>query len=287
MKEIRRKHYLELHEKSWCPKILRRYMLAALTFGWSYKPTSPKWLPAIFFKAFNRFTYSAADAAVEPLLEGLKVTKQNKILDLCSGTGGPLVVLIDAIEQTHGYPIKITLSDIIPCYTEWKSLQMKHGENKVSFIASCVDARRAEHYKGFRTLSCCLHHFRPQDAIAILQSAVNSQEGILIMEMTERSLRGMLMMIGNCQLTTFLAALLIRPFSFSRFFYTFIIPLVPLLFLFDGITGVLRTYTDEEKWSMIKKVAGWENYVWQLKAKKLWRTAGSFNYILGYPKPET
>lgn len=63
--------------------------------------------------------------------------------------------------------------------------------------------------------------------------AVNKKRGIGIFEMQERSLFTILMMLilapGAWLLTP-----LIRPFKFGRFFWTYIIPLVPLVLTIDG-----------------------------------------------------
>ena len=56
----------------------------------------------------------------------------------------------------------------------------------------------------------------------------------------------------------------IRPFSFRRLLFTYLIPVVPPAVMWDGIVSVLRTYTVDEVNAIIATVPGADTYRWEV-----------------------
>jgi hypothetical protein len=56
----------------------------------------------------------------------------------------------------------------------------------------------------------------------------------------------------------------IRPFRWSRLLWTYIVPIVPLILLFDGIVSCLRTYRPQELSEMVENLRG-SKYQWEIK----------------------
>ena len=52
----------------------------------------------------------------------------------------------------------------------------------------------------------------------------------------------------------------IRPFRWSRLFWTYILPAIPLAVVFDGIVSCLRTYRPNE---LLELTEGIEGYRWE------------------------
>ena len=75
----------------------------------------------------------------------------------------------------------------------------------------------------------------------------------------------------------------IKPFKWSRLFFTYLIPVIPLVIGFDGIVSVLRTYTAAELLEMTK-ITG-ENYLWESGIKQDEKSPIPIVYLIGYPKP--
>ena len=126
------------------------------------------------------------------------------------------------------------------------------------------------------------HHFSPEEARAILQSAVDASQSIGIFEITRRapSTIGLMFLWA---LMLFVCTPLIRPFRWSRLLWTYLVPIIPLVLLFDGVVSCLRTYRPQELREMIKKLAGIE-YQW--KVGKHSRAFGQvpITYLIGYPQ---
>lgn len=55
----------------------------------------------------------------------------------------------------------------------------------------------------------------------------------------------------------------ICPFRLSRLFWTYFIPVIPLVLLVDGVVSCLRTYNPQELREIIKKLNATE-YDWEV-----------------------
>jgi hypothetical protein len=74
----------------------------------------------------------------------------------------------------------------------------------------------------------------------------------------------------------------IRPFRWSRLFWTCLIPLVPIVALFDGLVSCLRTYNVEELRDLIASLDT-SNYHWDIGTVKSKMTPIPINYLIGVP----
>ena len=135
--------------------------------------------------------------------------------------------------------------------------------------------------KGLRTQFLSLHHFKPNDAKQILQNAVDSKSSIAVFEAQERSLPSLLAMVFS-PLTVFFTTPFIRPFKIGRIVFTYLIPIVPLFVLWDGIVSSLRTYSVKEMNSLVNYLNNKETFDWEIN--KIKSGPGVILYLLGTPK---
>ena len=75
----------------------------------------------------------------------------------------------------------------------------------------------------------------------------------------------------------------IRPFRWSRLFFTYLLPLVPLLCLWDGVVSQLRAYTPTEMLK-IAEDSGVEGYRWQAEKISHPSLPLRLTYLVGHPK---
>ena len=145
-----------------------------------------------------------------------------------------------------------------------------------------MDATRVpDELVGFRTLFSAFHHFRPEQARTILADAVRKRQGIAIFEGTYHSALAMLLML-LVPLMVVLMTPFIRPFRWSRLFWTYLIPVVPLVSLFDGLVSCLRTYSVQELRELTEGLET-KNFQWEIGEVK--STAGPIpiTYLIGVP----
>ena len=117
--------------------------------------------------------------------------------------------------------------------------------------------------KGLRTQFLSLHHFKPNDAKQILQNAVDSESSIAIFEAQERSVASVFAMVFS-PLTVLFTTPFIKPFKIGRIIFTYIIPLVPIFVMWDGVISALRTYSVKEMNQLVDSLNNKESFNWEI-----------------------
>jgi hypothetical protein len=238
---MRRAQFIELHEQPWFPLSLRHEITDALQFGLN------------LLKAY---------APIAPLLQSsLDSTQCRSIVDMCSGGGGPWLDLSRRL-QPDARVFRILLTDKCPNLGAFQNVHMA-SDNHIAFCSNSVDATKVPgDLPGYRTMFTSFHHFPPEEARAILQNAVDAGQSIGVFEITRRAPSAIALMFPWA-LMLFAFTPLIRPFRWSRLLYTYLIPIIPLVLLFDGIVSCLRTYRPQELRDIITKLSGIE-YQWEV-----------------------
>ncbi len=234
-------HLFEFEDLKWFPGFLRNYGTDFLQFLSNktkmYKPIIPI------------------------IKKGLEKSGTNQIIDLGSGGGGGLIWLNTELKKDISN-LKITLTDYYPNISAF-TFAKKIADN-FEYVEKSVDARNVPtELKGLRTQFLSLHHFRPDDAKQILQNAIYSNSSIAIFEAQERSVPSILAMLFS-PITVLLTTPFIRPFKLGRIIFTYLVPIVPLFVLWDGVVSSLRTYSVKEMNELVSKLNGTENYNWEI-----------------------
>ena len=213
------------------------------------------------------------------LLESMERAGASEALDLCSGGGGPWLRLAREPELAHEPSIAVRLTDKYPNRSAFE--RAGTTSNLLAFELAPVDAAAIpERLGGFRTMFSSFHHFGPNEAQRILSDAIAHRRGVGIFEMARRSPRPLLMIC----VIPFLAALLaptIRPFRWSRLFWTWLVPVVPFVLFYDGIVSCLRSYSQQELEQLVQPLAD-PAYEWQIGEER----SGflPITYLLGVPR---
>jgi len=252
-------HLFEFEDLSWFPRNIRNYMTDYLKF------------------VSNKF--DLYEPMVPVLLKGLETTNEKVIIDLASGGGGGWKVLSGHIKKELP-DVQVHLTDYYPNVPSLEEL-VRLDPPFFSYSTSSVDARNVPaELKGLRTQFLPFHHFKPDDAKANLQTHVDSGNPIAIFEAQKNS-AGDFIKLFFSPINVLLFTPFIKPFSFGRIFFTYIIPLVPLFTWWDGLVSVLRTYSSKELNMLIDQLKDKEKFNWEIGEKK----KGMFTiyYLLGTP----
>jgi hypothetical protein len=135
---------------------------------------------------------------------------------------------------------------------------------------------------GFRTLFTAFHHFRPDDARAILSAAVRDRQGIFVAEAISRS-PAALALQAFVPLAVWMLTPAIRPFRWWRLFWTYLVPVLPLAILFDGVVSTLRVYSPEEMLAMGREVGG-DEYEWEAGLERAAGSPVAGPFLVGVPR---
>ncbi len=257
---MKRLHLVEIEDEVWCPRTLRDaatdYLRFALTIANPYMTIIPH------------------------LVEALRSTGRTGIVDLCAGGGGPWLQLIPRL-RVDIPALRVTLTDLYPNVEAFAAVRhqtdVAYESRPVSALAPPADM------KGFRTLFTSFHHFRQEEARRILESAVEAGEGIGIFEFTERRPAALGLML-MAPIIVWLSVPFIRPFRWSRIFWTYPVPVLPLVAVFDGLVSCARSYTASEMQEMTAQHA---TYEWKVGTEKAPRGPGRITYLIGVPRQNT
>ena len=252
-----RLHLFELEDQSWFPAAVRDLATDYLQFIQ---------------------TRMRIDRAMSPLIRRvLERSAATQILDLCSGGSGPLLLLVKDLAD-GGIPIHATLTDLFPNIPAFAKIAAA-SRGLIGFEPSPVDARRVPaHLEGVRTIFNGFHHFRPADARSVLHAAASARKPIAIVEVSERSFRTLPVLLTP--LVVWLVTPFMRPFLWRRLFWTYLLPLVPLTCLWDGIVSQLRAYTTDELRQLCE---GSEPMAWETGQIPIAKGRGRLTYLIGCP----
>src|SRR5260370_3653041 len=261
---MRRVQLIEIHDQPWFPAFLRDLVTddlqTLLSIGKPYGDILPQ------------------------LREGIERAGADRVLDLCSGAGGPWPWLADALRR-DGLRVCVELSDKYPNARARE--RVRSDSAKLSYREEPVDATRVPcGLSGFRTLFTSFHHFPPEQARAILKDAVGSRQGIGVFEIPGRRPLTLLLLptvpIADVVLVPFLRP---RPLGRAawKLVWTWLIPIVPLVLLFDGIVSCLRVYSPGELRELTCGLAD-DGYRWEIGFVKRGLLRLPITFLVGYPE---
>jgi len=274
---MRRIHLIEFHEQPWFPPSFRDQITDALQFGMNlvnaYGPIAP-------------LLQSALDSERRQANGGQAKSGQS-VIDLCSGGGGPWTGLWSDLSRqlepeslsAESRNLRIWLTDQFPNIEAFERVRAG-SENHITYYPGPVDAMSVPpQLKGFRTMFTSFHHFSAEEGRAILQNAVDAGEGIGIFEISRRAASTVFLTVALVSML-FVCMPWIRPFRWPRLFWTYVVPIVPLVLLFDGVVSCLRTYRPGELRELVRKLEG-RGYRWEIGEQLSGKAP--ITYLIGYP----
>ena len=255
-------HLFEFEDQPWFPSVVRDL--------------------ATDYLSFIQSALGLHQPIVPVLADALRATGAREILDLCSGCGGPAISL-QASLAAAGLSTHVTLTDRFPNRHAFQRIA-DASDGKIGFVAESVDARFVPpRLGGFRTIFNSFHHFCQTDTKKIIGNAVKAGQSIAIFEYPERSALILLLTFCFTPVLVALATPFIRPFRWARLFFTYLLPLVPLICWWDGLVSQLRAYTVDELNALAQDAAP-ASYQWNAGKIALPGSAGHLTYLVGHPR---
>lgn len=251
---MRRRQLVELEDQPWLPAVLRDAGTAYLRFSQEV---------------------SHQERALAPVLrEVLDRSGGSRIVDLGSGSGGPVCAVARELARA-GRPVHVTLTDLHPNAAAFAWLAARARDEAApdgGAVALAIDGEREPvdatrvppRLRGVRTLFNAFHHFPPDAARGVLQSAVDAGEAIAVFEGVSRHP----LFLASMPFAALAAALsvpLLRPFRWSWLALAWVVPAIPLLVLWDGVVSCLRVYDEGELRALIDAVDGADRYDWEIR----------------------
>lgn len=259
---MRRRQLIELEDQPWCPRAVR--------------DGGTDWL------AFMANATRVFAPAAPKIRAAMAATGTTRVLDLCSGGGGPWLTLLPELEKSG--PATVVLSDLYPNREALDRTRARSG-GRLEVHPGSVDATRVPRdLEGVRTMFNAFHHFPPEAARQILADAVAGRRAIVVIEGVSARAPGLLALPLQVPLILLLTPFM-RPFKWSRLFFTYVLPLIPGIVVFDGFVSFLRLYLEDELREMVAGIPGHERFDWDIGSTRGRGNPVGFLHLVGVPKP--
>jgi len=222
---IPRLHLFEVEDSPLLPSLLRDMMTEYL--HWVMDIAGP---------------YDPAAAHIAALLQA---SGSSRVVDLASGGAGPWPRLLPRVTAALGAMPQVTLTDLHPNVRAFARVEQE-TRGAIRGLTQSVDATRVPpELAGVRTMFTGLHHLAPDQVRALMRDAAAQRQPLVAFELTERTPFGILMMVASLLLVLG-SAPFIKPFRLERLVLTYLIPILPLFIVWDGVVSALRSYTLDE-----------------------------------------
>jgi hypothetical protein len=256
---MNRVHGFEFNDQEWLPQFMTSWMTSVLHV--CHRTTGDGYVWA---------------SKVMGLLDR---SGEDRILDLCSGGGGPVLDLVRVLEGEHNRQIHLTLSDLIPNQRTAEAINGQ-GPNRV-YITHSVNATDVPaDWPGVRTVFSGLHHMKPEIAFGFLKNAFDRRKYIFIGETTKRTLPTVVK-YAKAAKHFFAATNDINP-TRAQSFLTFRLPILPAMLGWDNVMSCLRTYSAEELRGFTDRLSA-PDYEWEIGELYNPVMETPYPYIMGYP----
>ena len=151
--------------------------------------------------------------------------------DLCSGSGKPAIGIFNKCNCFSS----LTLSDKFPN-------SLNRGESIVFNEIREEDVLEVEFKEGsYYTMFNSFHHFSDDEKLEISQRIHKNGSAAFFVEILEPTILCLLKVLFITIVGSLLFTPFVKPFSYSRLFFTYIIPINLFTVTFDGLMSVMKS----------------------------------------------
>ena len=254
------------------------------------------WLPSLIRNGVTNLiqvlhTISGSPELISEIL--LKIRREydfKQIVDLGSGSGGPMIDTIKLMNKDNEVKkLSLLLSDLHPNPTAIEKI--KNSNNPlISYHPEPINATDLKDTPaGLKTMIASFHHMNPAKAREILHSAKKNKQAIFIYEIRQNNIPTLLWWIALplSLVILFIMAWIMTPFvkglGWKQIIFTYLIPIIPLVYAWDGQASLMRTYTFKDIESMIDDFDE-DQYKWSIDAAEKSNGKKQGYFIKGIPK---
>ena len=184
--------------------------------------------------------------------------------------------------------LKMVLTDLYPDKSYIEKIQSQNIPN-LSYQTNPVNALYlSQTPAGLKTMVNSFHHMPPKTAKEIMHSAAISKQPLLIYELTENKVPTFLwwlflpISLVILVLMVLFMTPFVRPLNWKQLLFTYLIPLIPLAYAWDGQASNVRTYTIRDYGELLKGIKE-DGYIWEISPAIKPNGKKLGYYVLGTP----
>lgn len=186
------------------------------------------------------------------------------VLDLCSGSGEPVSILLEALAR-RGVPApRFVLSDLLPNVAAMERVAALHP-GRIDVVTRPVDATDVpdDVDRGAPSMISALHHFPPALARRLLADCVAKRRAVFLLDAMAGDVRSLLAVLPSMTAAVLATPLLARRDRLLKALATYALPLVPAAGLWDAVVSHLRSYGEADLRAMVAPLGG--GYAWEYR----------------------
>jgi Flp pilus assembly protein TadB len=266
---MKRIHLFEFEDQAWLPATIRTAMTNLIV-------------------VFHKMT--GTHEVIERLLLNIREKHSfSLIVDIGSGSGGAMPEVLRRINEKEGQEkLDLLLTDLHPN----PSFVKKINDKNISYLEyqkDSLDATQLESAPdGLKTMVNSFHHLPPEKARTVLRSAQESRQPFLIYEMAENKVPTLLwwlllpLSLLILILMSLFMTLAVRPMRWQQLLFTYLIPVIPIFYAWDGQVSMIRMYTFSDFEELLDGIKE-DGYKWEMRQAKKENGKTLGYYVLGIP----
>jgi hypothetical protein len=220
-------HLIEFMDQSWLPQSLRNTLREILECGNSWP--------------FRRYY----DWVAKQVLKTAADEGYGSIVELGAGSA-PITKRLARSRNSEGR--QLVVCDEYPDTELFRELKAQYP-NKVAPIFEKVDFSKPMDWDPgtLLVLSGAFHHIAPQGRAEVLRSLTSSADKTMMCEPLRRNFCSFALIWGSLFPALLLPLLYLgKTGRMRRFFWCWLLPVAPVVFVWDGLVSCLREWTEEE-----------------------------------------
>ncbi|CAL2107012.1 conserved hypothetical protein [Tenacibaculum sp. 190524A02b] len=270
---MKRVQLFEFEDFSWLPKFIR----ASITN-----------LLALLLKKLK------TQEIITSILQDIQTKHSfNQIVDLGAGSGGVMLDVVEEYNKNRKLPIKLLLTDLFPNPKIINQINNSTPEY-IYYSSAPTNATNFETVpEGLKTMMNSFHHMSPENAKKILKTAQLNKQPILIYEMGINNIPLVfwwlflpISILIMCIMVFFMTPF-VKNITFKQVIFTYLIPVIPLIYAWDGQASLVRMYTFKDiETHLLANLPKDNSYTWKIDTAKNSEGKTQGYYILGLPIAE-
>ncbi len=212
-----------------------------------------------------------------------------EIVDLGSGAGGCMPEVLRILrEDSPTADVSLIMTDLYPNLDAIAAFNtdnggcMRYHPDPVSLTELSAAPT------GLKTMVNCFHHLRPEQARELLASAAAARQPLLIYEMGQPFLPLWLFLL-SMPIAVILGAVMVffmtpfvRPLTLRQLVFTYVIPIVPLIYGWDGQASMPRLYSLDDLDELLEGLER-KDYHWETGQARTRTGRRIGTYLIGLP----
>jgi hypothetical protein len=252
----------------------------------AFQFTNQPWFPSTLRLLSDEFldfmvTLPRANRPFLPLFDELLAHSKARALVAFDGQdGGGLVHIASEVGGPRNGELSVILTD-----EQWSPARVKREEALAARpveVLTCSAREAAERFqgKGIGVYINSFHRLGRGADRAALANLVDRNLDVFVGEGNNNSLWQVVGMTVFVPTLMFLLTPFVKPFRLSRLLFTYLLPVMPFVTVWDGLAALLRLHRPEELEALAKSM-GRTDYVWRAGKRQNGR-GGYVIYLLGY-----